>query len=362
MPESKEQQLFFMRWAIELGQKGRNTAPPNPWVGCVIVKEGEILAEGFHEVAGGKHAEMIALEKASLMGRSLTQGATAYVSLEPCAHHGKTPPCAEALIAAGIKKVIIPLLDPDSKVSGKGVEILKKGGVEVIIGIGKEEAEQSLKAYLYHRKTGRPYCVLKSAISLDGKIAACDGSSKWISNEEARSDAHRLRAECQAIIVGSQTILVDHPRLTVRGMKIEKQPLRVILDRRGRLSPMGSLADPNEAPTLLFTSSSSYVTAWEKSGAEVILTPDITPLYVLEELGRRGVIQALVEGGSHLHSSFVESHVANRWVFYLNPILLGQNALPFLPHLTVSTLSAAPRFHLEGVHRFGDALRLDYLL
>src|ERR1700733_11932243 len=199
MRESKEQQLFFIRWAIQLGERGRHTAPPNPWVGCVIVKGGSILGEGYHEATGAKHAEVMAIEKAGVLAR----GATAYVSLEPCPHQGRTPPCVDALIKAGIQQVVIPLLDPDPHVSGKGVARLKKAGIEVVVGIGQEEAARSLEPYLFQRVTKRPFCVLKSAISLDGRTAAADGSSHWITSDEARQDVHRLRAESQAILVGA---------------------------------------------------------------------------------------------------------------------------------------------------------------
>jgi diaminohydroxyphosphoribosylaminopyrimidine deaminase/5-amino-6-(5-phosphoribosylamino)uracil reductase len=357
MEESKEQQLFFVRWAIKLGEKGRLTAPPNPWVGCVIVKGGEILAEGFHEMAGKEHAEVVALEHAGPLAR----GATAYVSLEPCSHHGRTPPCVEALIRAGIKKVVIPLTDPDPKVSGRGIKALRDAGIEVSVGLGREEAEYSLRPYLHHRSSGKPFCILKAAMSIDGKTAAADGTSRWISGEEARLDVHHLRAESQAILIGAQTARIDHPTLTVRGVKVLKQPLRVILDRSG-LPPIDSLADPTLAPTLLFTSSPLHIAAWEKRGVTVDYQENLSLEYVLQELGKKHVLQLLVEGGSHLHATFIKHHLADRFVVYLGSCLLGAGALPFLPELTVKTISEAPRWKLENLRRLGNDVRLDYTL
>src|SRR5579885_1807270 len=168
MRDPAVQQQFFMRWAIQLGEKGRVTAPPNPWVGCVIVKDGEIVGEGYHVAPGSPHAEVIALEQAGV----LAKGATAFISLEPCAHFGRTPPCVDALILAGIKKVVIPFPDPDPLVQGKGIKVLQNAGVEVEVGAASQEAEQSLEPYLYHRRTKMPYCILKTAVSLDGRTAA----------------------------------------------------------------------------------------------------------------------------------------------------------------------------------------------
>jgi diaminohydroxyphosphoribosylaminopyrimidine deaminase / 5-amino-6-(5-phosphoribosylamino)uracil reductase len=357
MEESKEQQLFFMRWAIQLGERGRSTAPPNPWVGCVIVKGGEIIAEGFHEAAGKKHAEVIALEKAGLLAR----GGTAYISLEPCSHHGRTPPCVEALLAAGVRKVVIPLLDPDPHVSGKGVEELKKKGIEVLVGVGKEEAESSLAPYLYQRATQRPFCVLKSAISLDGRTAAADGSSQWITGEVARKDLHLLRAQSQAILIGARTALLDSPRLTVRDGTTTQQPLRVLLDWQGSVPPQGPLADSDLAPTLVFTCSEKQKEGWERCGAEVILLQHALLQEVLAELGRRGVIQVLVEGGSHLHASFLKEKLVNRIVLYIGNCLLGDAGKPFLPDFLVPNIAQAPRWILEDVRRFENDIRLDFV-
>ncbi len=353
MTETKEQQLFFMRWAIQLGEKGRLTAPPNPWVGCVLVKDGEILGEGYHIAPGHPHAEAVALKQAG----PLAKGATAYVSLEPCAHQGRTPPCTQILIEAGIKKVVIPFPDPDPRVSGIGIEALQKAGIEVVTGIAEAEAEHSLLPYLHHRRTNFPYCVLKSAMSIDGRTAAVDGTSKWITSEEARQDVQLLRAQSQAILVGSETARLDKPQLTVRAFET-KQPLRVVIDSEGKVAPEGPLFDPTLAPTLVFTTSQT----WKKEGIEVIRLPKVTLQAVLEELGRRDVMQLLVEGGAMLHAAFLKEKRAQRFCLYIGDCVLGPEGKPLIPDLPIATMEEAPRWNLEGVHRFGSSIRLDYQL
>lgn len=341
-----------MRWAIRLGEKGRISAPPNPWVGCVIVRDGEIVGEGYHVAPGQPHAEICALQAAGI----LAHGATAYVTLEPCAHQGRTPPCVNSLVEAGIKKVIIPFLDPDSHVSGKGVAALREAGIEVLIGIGREDAAQSLEPYLYHRRTKKPFCVLKSAISVDGKTAAPDGTSKWITGDEARHNVHILRAESQAILIGAGTALMDKPQLTVRGVEA-KQPLRVLLDPKGKVSPQGPLFDLSLAPTLVFTKN---VLEWKKMGIEV--AEYVSLRNVLFELGQRKIVQLLVEGGAHTHSLFVKENFAQKFVVYVGGCVLGSGGKSFLSEVFVPTMSDAPRWRLEDVRRFGNDVRLDYRL
>src|SRR5256886_11759118 len=198
-----------MAAAVARGEQGRLTAAPNPWVGCVLVRDGEIVGRGFHRAAGEPHAEALALAQAG--GRA--RGATAVVTLEPCTHFGRTPPCTPALVEAGVARVVVAVLDPDPRVSGRGVEELRAAGVAVDVGVGAAEAEASLRPYLHHRRTGRPLCLLQAAVSLDGRTAAADGTSQWITGPEARADAHRLRAESQAVIVGAGTALADRPSL-----------------------------------------------------------------------------------------------------------------------------------------------------
>ncbi|MCA1842078.1 MAG: bifunctional diaminohydroxyphosphoribosylaminopyrimidine deaminase/5-amino-6-(5-phosphoribosylamino)uracil reductase RibD, partial [Actinobacteria bacterium] len=263
-----------MAEAVALGERGRLTAAPNPWVGCLIVSAGgDIVGRGFHQRAGEPHAEVNALREAGDRAR----GGTAYVTLEPCAHQGRTPPCAPALVEAGVSRVVIAVLDPDERVAGRGVDILSAAGITVAVGPGAEAAARSLQPYLHHRRTGRPLCVLKTAASLDGRTAAADGTSQWITGPEARADAHRLRAQSGAVIVGAGTALADHPTLTFRNLDFgdgptPPQPLRVLLDAAGRVPATGPLFDPTLAKTLVLSTEAAtpeIKRAWKEAGAEV---------------------------------------------------------------------------------------------
>jgi diaminohydroxyphosphoribosylaminopyrimidine deaminase/5-amino-6-(5-phosphoribosylamino)uracil reductase len=317
---SPEQQLFFMQRAIELGEKGRITAPPNPWVGCVLVKNGKIIGEGYHERPGTLHAETSALNNVT----ESPKGATAYVTLEPCAHQGREPPCFEALVGAGISRVVIPFEDPDPQVSGKGIAGLKAAGIEVEMGLGKELCEESLAPYLHHRRTGRPLVHLKIACSLDGKYAAKDGTSQWITNEEARLDAHLLRAQSQAILVGRKTAEQDCPSLTVRHPAVKASPLRVII-ANSPLREEGPLFDPSLGETVVFSGNSLS--------------------QVLDDLGQRGVLQLLVEGGGEVWTSFLKERLVQRLTLYQGNLILGEGR-PIFGDLGIETLKAGIRLSL----------------
>jgi diaminohydroxyphosphoribosylaminopyrimidine deaminase / 5-amino-6-(5-phosphoribosylamino)uracil reductase len=313
---SAEQQLFFMQRAVELGEQGRITAPPNPWVGCVLVKNNKIIGEGYHQRPGTPHAEVNALQNTS----ENPKGATAYVTLEPCAHQGRVPPCYKALIEAGIKQVVIPFEDPDPHVSGKGIEGLQKAGIEVVIGVGKELCEESLAPYLHHRRTGRPLVHLKIACSLDGKYAAKDGTSQWITNDEARQDAHLLRAQSQAILVGHKTAEQDRPSLTVRYPNVKASPLRVVL-ADSPLTKEGPLFDPSLGETL-------------------VLSGKNLP-HVLDDLGQRGVLQLFVEGGGEIWTSFLRERLVQRLTLYQGNLMLGGEGKPIFRDLGIATLHEA---------------------
>ncbi len=363
MPIDQAQHEFFMQLALKIGEKGRISAPPNPWVGCVIVKDGEILGEGYHEAPGKPHAEVVAIEAAK--GRA--RGATAYVTLEPCAHFGRTPPCVKTILESGLSRVVIPFLDPDPLVSGKGKGALEEKGIEVLVGICAEEAKKSLAPYLHHRKTGMPYVVLKCALSLDGKIAAADGASFWITGEEARQDVHWQRASSQAILIGAKTALLDKPRLTVRGIEGASIPLRVIVDAKGILPAEGPLFEKALGKTLIFTTSEcpkKSRIAWEEKGCQVIDLPSSQEGVDLKDLckilGEWGVIQLLVEGGGTLFQSFFEQKLFQRLSLYYGACLIGANGHSF--YLKESAiLSDAQRLTLDSLSRFGNDLRLDYL-
>lgn len=340
-----------MQLALAEGERARLHAPPNPWVGCIIVKDGTVIGRGHTQPPGGAHAEIMALEEAGPAAR----GAVVYVTLEPCSHHGRTPPCVKALIAAGVSRVVVGVTDPDPNVSGKGIAALRDAGIEVIEDVG----ETNLEPYLHHRRSGRPWVVGKIAGSIDGRTAAADGTSQWITCPQARRDVHRLRAQSQAVLVGSGTALADNPALTARDVPCPNQPLRVLVDRRGRVSAEGPLFDTTLAPTLVCTGSDSRRVEWEEAGCDVV-TATTWP-EILDELGSRGVIQLLVEGGSTVLGSLAAEGFINELVIYLGPCLLGGEGKPLI-EIPVPTLSSAPKLTLNGVERLGESIRLDYAL
>ncbi len=344
----------FMERAIALGELGRITAPPNPWVGCVIVKEGRIVGEGYHQRAGEPHAEALALRQAG----AEAAGATAYTTLEPCCHFGRTPPCVNALIEAKIAHVVFAVPDPDPRVAGKGFEALKAAGIKVTPGVAGELARKSLEPYLFHRQTGRPFLVAKAAISLDGRTAAADSSSQWITSEAARQDAHLLRAESQAILIGSGTARRDRPRLNVRG-NVPASPLRVVLNTSGDLPHEGPLFDPALGKTLLFAAAQPGSPACEviqvaKSEQGLDLEA------VLNALGKRGVLQVMVEGGAILLGSLLKASLINRLVLYMGPCILGDSGKPLFQNAPVPDIQSAPRLKLLDVKEFDNTLRMRY--
>ncbi len=356
----------FMAEAIKVASKARLIAPPNPWVGCVIVRDEKVVGRGHTQAVGQPHAEVMALKEAG----EVANGATAYVTLEPCCHWGRTPPCTDALIAAGIRRVVVAIEDPDTRVSGQGIRLLKNSGVWVTTGILADAVQNQLRPYLFQRKHKRPYVLLKGAISLDGRLAAQDYTSQWITGPKARADAHRLRAESQAILVGSGTAIADSPALTVRhGALPPKPPLRILLDRRGRTPPSGPLFDQTLAPTLIFTSTEtehSIIDRWLATGVQVEQIPteqqdSLSLREVLKSLHQRQVVQLLVEGGATLFSAFVQQQLAQQLTICLGPCLLGEKGLPLFSQLPISTIHEAPRLDYLSHELFDDCMRIDYL-
>ncbi len=352
--------------AVALGEHGRRTAPPNPWVGCVVVDEqGNVAGEGWHRRPGTPHAEAEALTAAGPRAR----GGTAYVTLEPCAHHGRTPPCADALIAAGVRRVVVALEDPDPQVAGRGLARLRAAGIDVEVGPGEVSARRSLAPYLHHRRTGRASCLVKTAMSLDARVAAADGTSRWITGPAARADAHGLRAESQAIVVGAGTALADEPSLTARDVDppVDRQPLRVLLDGRGRVPAAGPLFDPALAPTLVVTTDAAptaSVDDWRAAGAKVeTVTPapgGVDLEATLDLLGRHDVLQAMVEGGATLHGALLAAGLVDRLVAYVSPKALGPRGLPAFSQPDVDTLADADAWRLVSTATVGDDVRLEY--
>jgi diaminohydroxyphosphoribosylaminopyrimidine deaminase/5-amino-6-(5-phosphoribosylamino)uracil reductase len=322
--------LHMLR-AVELGAAVRTSTSPNPWVGCVLVTADGHEVEGATQTPGGPHAEAAALAQAAATGLD-TRGATAYVTLEPCCHHGRTPPCTDALVDAGVARVVVGITDPDAQVGGRGIERLRAAGVEVAIGIAADVVTEQLAPYITHRETGRPYVVLKLAASLDGRTAAPDGTSQWITGEAARADAHRLRAESDAVLVGAGTVRADDPALTVRNVAREgRDPLRVVL---GKAPP-----DAKVHPA-------------------VELEGDLGE--VLDELGRRQVLQLLVEGGATVAGTFHRAGLVDRYVVYLAPVLFGgDDARGLFTGAGASTMTDVWRGRIVGVTQLGDDLRVD---
>jgi diaminohydroxyphosphoribosylaminopyrimidine deaminase/5-amino-6-(5-phosphoribosylamino)uracil reductase len=352
----------WMGRAVVLAEGGRGRTSPNPMVGAVLVRGGRVVGEGFHRAAGMAHAETVALAAAG----DLAAGAICYVTLEPCAHHGRTPPCADALVAAGVARVVVAITDPDPRVDGAGLARLRAAGVEVVTGVGAGAVAEQSAAYLTHRRLGRPRVTLKAAASLDGKVAAPDGTSQWITGPAARADAHRLRAEADAVLVGAGTALADDPRLTVRLPGHDgHQPLRVLVDAAGRVGTGGHLFD-GEAPTLVATTPTApaaAVDAWKASGAEVLVCKEAMGGVDLEDLarrlGERGVLELLVEGGPRLQASLWAAGLADRLVWYLAPLAIGGAGAPgLLGGAGAATLADARRLRLASVDRVGDDLRV----
>jgi diaminohydroxyphosphoribosylaminopyrimidine deaminase/5-amino-6-(5-phosphoribosylamino)uracil reductase len=358
----------MMREAIALARAARRHTPPWPAVGCVIADNGVVVGRGATgPFPTGPHAEVAALRDAGERAR----GATVYTTLEPCDHHGNTPPCTEALIVAEVGRVVVAVDDPDDKVSGRGYARLRAAGLEVEAGVAREEAEPDLAAYLHHRRTARAFVVAKVALSLDGRVAAPDGTSRWITSEAARADAHELRADSQAIVVGAGTALADRPALTVRDVASPpaRPPLRVLLDARGRVPAEGPLFDTTAAPTLVVTTEHAgpgAIDAWRAAGAKVeTVDPardgsgvDLDAVFAL--LGREHVLQALVEGGAQLHGSLIRGGQLQRLIAYVAPTVLGTDALPSFGLAGVATIADAPRMTLTDVTRLGPDVRLDY--
>ncbi|MFM7615858.1 MAG: bifunctional diaminohydroxyphosphoribosylaminopyrimidine deaminase/5-amino-6-(5-phosphoribosylamino)uracil reductase RibD [Actinomycetes bacterium] len=354
-----------MERALTLATRARRVAPPNPWVGCVLVgADGSVVGQGSTRAPGGAHAEIVALEEAG----SGARGSTAFVTLEPCDHHGRTPPCTEALIAAGVARVVVAVEDPDPQVAGRGIARLRDAGIGVEVGLGAAASAALLAPYLHQRRTGRAFALIKTAASLDGRTAAADGTSQWITGPEARADAHGIRAESQAVIVGSGTALADRPSLTARDCDppAERQPRRVLLDARGRVPAVGPLFDPALGSPLVFTTAAApaeRIAEWQAVGAEVeSVDPQDGGVHLEQVLvalaERHGVVQALVEGGAALHGALLDHGLADRIVAYVAPVLLGRDARPAFDVAGPATLADAARWRIVDTTPCGADVRI----
>ena len=339
---------IYMRRALRLAEKGRGRTSPNPMVGAVIVARREIVGQGYHHRAGEPHAEILALDAAGARAR----GATLYVTLEPCCHIRKrTPPCVPTLIHSGLKRIVVAMPDPNPLVKRRGVARLRQAGIEVSVGCLGEEAERLNEIYVHWVRTGRPFVIMKAAMTLDGKIATANGQSKWISGEEARRQVHRLRSQVDAVMVGIGTVLQDDPQLTARLVdRHARQPLRVILDSRLRI-PLRArvLSQARQAGVLIATTRHappSRIAALKQRGAEVLILPaehgNVSLKACLTTLGRQGITSLLLEGGSEVNASALRSGLLDRLQLYVAPALLGgQDAKGLIGGASPASISAS---------------------
>ncbi|WP_154955191.1 bifunctional diaminohydroxyphosphoribosylaminopyrimidine deaminase/5-amino-6-(5-phosphoribosylamino)uracil reductase RibD [Klebsiella grimontii] len=361
------QDELYMARALKLAARGRFTTHPNPNVGCVIVKDGEIVGEGFHYRAGEPHAEVHALR----MAGEKAQGATAYVTLEPCSHHGRTPPCCEALIAAGVSRVVAAMQDPNPQVAGRGLYRLQQEGVDVSHGLMMNEAEALNKGFLKRMRTGFPWIQLKMGASLDGRTAMASGESQWITSPQARRDVQRLRAQSHAILTSSATVLADDPALTVRWDELNadtqalypqenlRQPLRIVIDSQNRVTPQHRIVE--QASETLFARTREDKRQWPEN-VRTLLVPehngrlDLVVLMML--LGKQQINSIWVEAGPTLAGALLEAGLVDELIVYIAPKLLGSDArgLCVLPGL--EKLEQAPHFKFNEIRHVGPDICL----
>ncbi|MEK7314198.1 MAG: bifunctional diaminohydroxyphosphoribosylaminopyrimidine deaminase/5-amino-6-(5-phosphoribosylamino)uracil reductase RibD, partial [Deltaproteobacteria bacterium] len=333
----------FMRLAIKLAKKGLGRTSPNPAVGSVVVKNGKIIGRGYHEEAGLPHAEVNALQDAG----KTAQDSTLYVTLEPCVHFGRTPPCVQTIINSGVKKVVVGSIDPNPKVSGKGIRALKKSGIEVIKDVLRDECLSLNETYVKYITKKTPFVVLKLATTLDGKIATSTGDSKWITSLESRRYVHRLRSLVDCVMVGSGTVLKDDPGLTVRLVK-GKNPARAVLDGSLKVSPCAKVFASHTERVFIFTSAKANknkIRLLEEKGVEVVKVKEskdgLSVKDVLRELGKRGVTSVLIEGGSRLAASALKEGVVDKAIFIMAPKIIGGDGVDCVGSVGVKRVDEA---------------------
>jgi diaminohydroxyphosphoribosylaminopyrimidine deaminase/5-amino-6-(5-phosphoribosylamino)uracil reductase len=347
----------WMAQALRLAERGLYTTAPNPRVGCMLVKAGKVVGEGWHERAGEPHAEVHALRNA---GRS-ARGATAYVTLEPCSHHGRTPPCADALIAAGVSRVVCAMQDPNPQVAGNGLAALRAAGIEVECGLMEAAARELNIGFFTRMSRGTPWVRSKIAASLDGRTALANGTSKWITGAAARRDVQQWRARSCAVLTGIGTVLADDPRLNVREVRTERQPLRVVVDSRLRMPPEAAILS---GAVLIYTASSdaSRRAALQAQGAEVVTLTSadgqVDLPAILGDLARRGINEVLVEAGRTLNGALFKTGLVDELVLYLAPQLLGDAARGLADLGELTQLQQGVAMQWQDVRQVGGDLRI----
>ena len=352
----------FMALALSLGQRGQGCVWPNPAVGCVIVKGTRIIGRGWTQPGGRPHAEAMALEQAG----ALAQQATAFVTLEPCAHHGATPPCAEALIAAGIARCVVAIADPDPRVSGKGITKLQEAGIEVSAGCRAKEALVAHRGFFSRLQNGRPRVTLKLATSLDGRIATVSGESQWITGADARRDVHGLRACHDAVLVGGGTARADNPSLNVRGLGLVRQPIRIVASRHLDFDASDLQASRDVAPLWLCHGPQARVSGVWQSQCDALLQVPLAPegqldlVVLMQALAKKGLTSVLCEGGGQLAASLLRAGLVDDVILYTAGLALGADGLAGLGDLALSHLHMAPRFALISARKIGPDIRQDW--
>ena len=348
----------FMAQALRLAERGLYTTTPNPRVGCVIVKDGNVVGEGWHQKAGEAHAEVHALRAAGEGAR----GATVYVTLEPCSHHGRTPPCADALVAAGVARVVAAMQDPNPQVAGRGITRLQAAGVVAECGLLEAEARELNIGFVARMTRGRPWLRLKVAASLDGKTALENGVSQWITGPAARQDGHRWRARACAILSGIGTVRDDDPRLNVRGVQTSRQPVKVIVDSRLALSLNAKLLDAGEVIVATACEDRARMDALRGVGADILHLPDangkVDLSALLQELGRRGVNELHVEGGGRLNGTLVDAGLIDELLLYLAPCLIGDVARGMFSLPALASLEEKKCLAIRDARMVGSDLRI----
>jgi diaminohydroxyphosphoribosylaminopyrimidine deaminase/5-amino-6-(5-phosphoribosylamino)uracil reductase len=356
--EMDDQDEFFMQRALNLAAKALGRTSPNPAVGAVLVRGRRVIGEGFHRRAGLPHAEIEALRRVNGSAR----GATLYINLEPCSHYGRTPPCADALIEAGVKRVVVGMVDPNPLVRGRGLRRLRRAGIVVKAGILRQQCERLNEDFACFICMGKPFVTLKLAASLDGRIATANGDAHWISNETSRRLVHELRNQVDAVLVGAETVRADDPQLTCR-IPGGRDPVRIILDGHLTISPNATICTQRSpAPTLIVTTienaQDDRKKRLEQQGVEVLCLPgkqDRVPFApLLKELGRRGMKHVLIEGGGQVAAAALQEQVVEKVLFFYGPKLLGGESRPMIGPLGIERVAAGVKLHTIELYRLGD--------
>ncbi len=347
-----------MRVALGLARRGLGSVAPNPAVGCVLAKDGIVVGRGWTQPGGRPHAETEALKQAG----SAARDATAYVTLEPCAHTGKTPPCSQALIVAGVSKVVVALKDPDPRVAGRGIQQLTDAGIQVVYGVCEAEAAEVNRGFLTRTTRNRPSFTLKSATSMDGKIALTSGESKWITGPSARMHGHRLRATHDAILVGVGTVLADDPSLTCRLNGVAgRNPTRIILDTHLK-TPANAKVLNGDAPSIIVTSNSNTTGRNYPSSVEVLNVANTRDVMaVAERLAQNSINSVLIEGGAQVAASFVSAELVDRWEHFVAAKALGSASIDAVGDIKLASLGDAPQFRITCVKKVGPDMLASYV-